>query len=392
MSEKELLGYITNDIFLNSLNESMDEGFQATLTHDDEPEMFKQMNDYMFGDKTEKEKANIAKKYTNKTKYTGKNGNTTQKDITPEIKGSIFAFGNAKLSMSCLIINLTSALNCPAKAKFCPIGEKACYAIKDEVRLTNTRARNVRSEMMFDMARQNPSKWRHIQWFIEQYIEKARNNGLEVNYVRLNEAGDFKTKYDILEFDKIAKNLKEKYGVITHAYTANDALKDYIAQVENMVINASTKNIEGNNVYRHFYGVTEKTLTELPNTSLSGIAKPMLQYSRDYGWYYKCPCDIAEGQKCVNCKVCWYASPGTTPNGEEIGKYTVLCKIHGPSAFNFDETEADKKRGIQKESIENATFVDLETQKQNILKMQQIARQAEREGCVEDKVNEIKSF
>lgn len=349
------------------LNDIINEGVDVSLSDKDSEmkQAFKDLDKQIYGDKSKEEIADLEKKYTDSFKYTAANGNITKPDIEAKVKGQLFTFGNAKISKDCIIVNMTSAMHCPS-IKFCPIGPKACYAFSDEVKYPNTRARNGRNEMMFDQARENPAKWKYIFYMLEKYIIEVKNLGIPIKYMRLNESGDFKTAEDIKQFDEFAKYLKDKYDIITHAYTANEALKDAIAKVENININASISTINGNNVFRHFYGIPEAKIMQMADTPLKDIATPILQYNEKYGWYYKCPCDISGGKTCQDCKVCWLANSGVNENGEQIPKYSVLCAIHGGGKKNYNDERADIKRGLT-----------LDSQKKNIKKMNRVARKSE---------------
>ena len=366
---KEYLRFLQDEHNHNCIMEE----FKAELSQKDMPAEFQQMNDYIYGDVPQSKLDAIQKHYT-KNGFTYNNSakhpelGQHNAEVKPNISGSVFPFGNIKLSHEVLIVNLTSALHCPS-AKFCPIGKNACYAFNDERRRESYWQRNARNEIMFDMARENPAKWKYIFWFIRSYIDKARNAGVIVRYVRLNEAGDFKTAEDVRRFDEFAAELKKDYGIETHAYTANKDLIDAISQVKNININASIPDIQGEKVLRHFYGVDEDILADLPDTPLRDIATPELQEGGRWGLYYKCPCDIAAGAKCFNCQVCWLAKPGIAPNGEEVPQFNVLCKIHGAGKKHYNPNIADKRRGMTPEE-----------QKKNIKKMVQQARRAEQEG------------
>ena len=371
---------VTEEQYSYFIHNNIMEDISASLTQKNMGDEFKKMNKIIYGDKTPEELKHLAKqakKHAPKFNWDADDlskGKHELRNADAVIKGSVFPFGNAKLSMDVLIINMTSALNCPS-AKFCPIGKKSCYAYSDEKRREDTLARNIRNELMFDQARENPAKWPYIFWFIRKYIDKAAEKGLIIKHLRLNEAGDFKTPEDVKRFDEFAGELKRDYGIETHAYTANLALNDVIGTVKNININASVPNITGDKVYRHFYGVEEKILMTLPDTKLLDKATPELQKDSKYGYYYKCPCDIAEGATCYKCEVCWHAKPGYTIDGETIPKFNVLCAIHGKGKYNFNQATADKIRGLNEEAPTQG--LSIEQQKLNILKMQKIARQAE---------------
>lgn len=308
---------LTERQFKDYIKHQINEKFDVSLTQHDMPKEFKQINKDIYGD-VDKIKIDGLKDYwqanglkykdNSKDKKSKKHG---AKNAVPEIKGRVFPFGNIKLSDNVLIVNMTTAFNCPS-AKFCPIQKGTCYAYREEQTREDVFARNARNEMMFDQARENPAKWRYIFWFLRKYIETSLNCGHIIKYLRLNEAGDFKTGEDIKQFDNFAEEIKRDYGIITHAYTANVALKDYIKDIKNINVNASVGNIEGDMVHRHFYGVMEDVLNALPDTPLKDISTPVLNYDEKWKYYYKCPCDISEGQRCYNCQVCWLANPGVT--------------------------------------------------------------------------------
>ena len=363
---RKYIGYLREQEIHNMIMED----FRAQLTQGDMPDEFRDMNKYMYGDKSKEELDAIHDKFTNngfKFNNSAKNPELGQHnaEVSPEVKGSVFPFGNVKLSDQVLIVNMTSALHCPSAA-FCPIGKHSCYAFNDERRRESYWQRNARNEIMFDQARENPAKWKYIFWFIRKYIEKSFESGHVIKYLRLNEAGDFKTAEDIKRFDEFAAEIKRDFGIETHAYTANKSLADAISNVKNMNINASIPDIQGDNVFRHFYGVLDSVINKLPDTPLKDIATPMLGEDKKYGLYYKCPCDIAAGSKCYNCQVCWLAKPGIGPNGEEVKHFNVLCAIHGAGKNKFNQSYADKKRGM-----------DVEKQKDNIKKMARVSRKAE---------------
>lgn len=377
---KEVIQNQFNKEHSSVMHNKIMEGVSAYLTQHDMPDEFKEMNKLMYGDKTPEELNDLAKqvkKHAPKFNWDADDlskGKHEVRGTEPIVKGRVFPFGNAKLSIDVLIINMTSALNCPS-AKFCPIGKKACYAYGDERRREDTLSRNLRNELMFDQARENPAKWQYIFWFIRKYIDTAAESGLIIRHLRLNEAGDFKTPEDVKRFDEFAGELMRDYGIETHAYTANLALNDVIGEVKNININASVPGITGDKVYRHFYAVKEDILNNLPDTKLLNKATPELQKDAKYGYYYKCPCDIAEGATCYKCEVCWHAKPGYTTEGEMIPKFNVLCAIHGSGKNKFNQKTADKMRGLNEDApIQN---LSVEQQKMNILKMQKIARQSE---------------
>ena len=56
----------------------------------------------------------------------------TQEEIFPQFSGQVFSYGNKKLPESTMIVNLTSAQNCPAKQLGLCLVPDVCYAQKGE--------------------------------------------------------------------------------------------------------------------------------------------------------------------------------------------------------------------------------------------------------------------
>ena len=75
-----------------------------------------------------------------------------QKRIMPEYKGQVFTYGNSKLPKSTLIVNLSSAENCPSRKRgLCEIEDK-CYARKCERIYPNYKKKNLIVEGWFNSA------------------------------------------------------------------------------------------------------------------------------------------------------------------------------------------------------------------------------------------------
>jgi hypothetical protein len=138
----------------------------------------------------------------------------------------LFSIGNRKLGKDTMIFNLTSATDCPSKKKgLCKVGS-ACYAMKAERRYKNTLPYRTRQQEFW--------KQGSVNQFIKQFtLEKTKN----IKYLRINEAGDFISQKDIERLDKIAKKIKELYGIKTYTYSAR---KDLDFSNVSFVINGSS--------------------------------------------------------------------------------------------------------------------------------------------------------
>ena len=100
----------------------------------------------------------------------------------PEYKGQVFSYGNSKLPKSTLIVNLSSAENCPSRKRgLCEIEDK-CYARKCERIYPNYKKKNLIVEEWFNSASDDD-----IINFMDYSIEDAP---VKVIYCRLYEAGD----------------------------------------------------------------------------------------------------------------------------------------------------------------------------------------------------------
>lgn len=217
-----------------------------------------------------------------------------------EIKGKTFSYGNTKVPENTLVINLTSAFNCPSKLNGeCKWG-KRCYAHKTENRYDKTEARNLRNQTALPEL-----SVKEILKLVESYIENAP---MRIKYIRLHEDGDFKDQETVNFCDKIAGHLKAKYGIQTVAYTHR--VLDY-SGINNITINGSSYDIK--NCDRYFIPVAPEDYDKVPDgLDLSGKDIPMKsaetskKVDTTHGTY-KCPCD---------CRKCFFCYRTKEQNGE----------------------------------------------------------------------------
>lgn len=226
-----------------------------------------------------------------------------------ELKGKTFAYGNSKVPENTLIINLTSAFNCPSKeAGECQWG-KRCYAHGTETQYDNTEYRNLRNQHTLGML-----SIKELLQLVEAYIENAP---LKIKYIRLHEDGDFKDQETVDFCDKIAGHLKAKYGIQTTAYTHR--VLDY-SGIKNITINGSSYRIK--DCDRYFIPVALEDYNKIPEgLDFSGKDIPMVstetgkKVDTTHGTY-KCPCD---------CRKCFFCYRTKEQNGEpQNNKITII--------------------------------------------------------------------
>lgn len=242
-----------------------------------------------------------------------------------ELKTGLFSIGNAKLSDDTLIINFTSALQCPS-VSLCPVTQKACYAVAGEIRLPNVRRKNLMVQNMWINAIKNKAVG-EVFGIAQMYIDILQKTKKPIRYVRFNEVGDFLNQ-DILNAAALfAKMIKERYGVMSMAYTANNRL-DFTKEIGGIAIdklikiNASRLDIKlsPDGIHNNFLATSmdfKKTLSENDkvisiaekdikenNLECLGVLKdpsngtpsiPVLAkggWSGGNGYYYVCPCSF----------------------------------------------------------------------------------------------------
>lgn len=259
-----------------------------------------------------------------------------------ELASGLIGVGNSKLSDDTLIINFTSALNCPAK-NFCPIGQMTCYATKDEVQYPSTRRKNAKVHYLVRAMQKkgNASGAKAYFDMIKEIVpilheNKVSKRGeepryLKLKYVRFNEAGDFPNQAMVDEAVEFCNWAKDNYDIQCMAYTAMNNLNFYeLSQV--CAINASTdeifKTFHPDATQRNFFGrpsaeieyeyaqpeqlldkldakkdnvVTTNTAKYKPTSvDPKDISVPILNKGDIQGkevYYYICPCSFWKDEK-----------------------------------------------------------------------------------------------
>lgn len=219
-----------------------------------------------------------------------------------EIKGKTFVYGNTKLPNSTMIVNLTSAMNCPS-LDVCKLYAKFCYAKKSNDRYHDQQLRDIRNELTFPYL--TP---REILKLVETYIERSK---IRIKRIRISEDGDFKSQEQVKFIDKLAGHIYAKYGIRTVAYT--NSRFDF-TECQNLIVNASSPLINGAD---RNYLAKDK---EFFDTLEYGGIKERIDKKGELEKYFKCHC---------NCKLCDFCYRTKAENGEnEDERINVYCELH----------------------------------------------------------------
>lgn len=213
--------------------------------------------------------------------------------------GQVFSYGNTKLPPSTMIINLTSAFNCPAK--HCPLRQSVCYAFKNERQYGFPELRNLRNEFTLEKL-----TVKEILQLLDVYIMNAP---IRINQIRLSENGDFKSQ-EIVDFcETMARHLEAKYGIKTTCYTHQPF--DF-TNCKSMIVNSSMRGERIVGADRNYLVVSEDAFNRI---------KDGLKYDeKRKEMTFKCHCD------CYKCNFCYNTKE---ENGEDPNMRTnVYCKQH----------------------------------------------------------------
>lgn len=285
----------------------------------------KQMDDYaknVFGDKYGKRNDKLSDMY-----FSDEDGLEIKNDL--DIPSGLFSIGNSKLDDQTLIINFTSALGCPS-INSCPITQKACYAVAGENRLKNVRRKNLIMQNLVLHAR-SKNLLDGLFDIAELYIiESNEHTKKPIKYIRYNEVGDFIDQDMLIKAAKFSKMVRDKYGIISMAYTANTRIDpSQIVDGEPIdtiiAINRSRNDIKHSDqsLDRNFFGVKMQNFSSNPEINLENaycdvdyvedkdlnklkVEHPLLDkygapsipvlntgsWDGGSGYYYICPCSF----------------------------------------------------------------------------------------------------
>lgn len=291
-----------------------------------------------------------------------------------DVKGGLFSLGNTKLADGhTLIINFTSALGCPSM-NACPVTQQACYAIAGENRFKNTKRKNLIVQNLVRHAKFN-NMIDGLFDIAELYIVSLQGYAQEVHFIRYNEAGDFTDQELLVKCAQFSKKVREKYGVMSMAYTANPKL-DPSQEVDGepidtiIAINRSRNDIKvsSKGTDRHYFATPMDNFSTNPDINLEN-AYTDVEYVTDAnlqqlqvkapvcgkygipsvpkltkgtwdggsGWYYVCPCSFWAYNKSKAAKE-WLVERGLIdPNvdlpNNSSRRTTLLKKMLSPEDY-----------------------------------------------------------
>lgn len=152
----------------------------------------------------------------------------------------LVSFGNSKLPKTTMIINITSAHDCPSRRMGmcqldkCGIGSKKCYALNTERFRSNT--------LVF---RRRQTKWwnQTVQQCVDSFYAMLRKTRRKITAVRVGEAGDLRSAKDLEVIVRLAWLTRLlKMDLKWYLYTARkDLVTSYILDKlpPNITINGS---------------------------------------------------------------------------------------------------------------------------------------------------------
>ena len=144
--------------------------------------------------------------------------------------------GNKKIGKDTLIINITSATDCPSKKKgLCKHCGK-CYAMKAERIYPQVLPYRRKQTKIFDQL-----KVFEYSQDLREIIGKRR---IKTKYIRFSESGDFRNQKDVDKLFAIAKSLKD-LNIVIYGYTARKDL-NFDHRPANLVMNGSSFMIDNN--------------------------------------------------------------------------------------------------------------------------------------------------
>ena len=144
------------------------------------------------------------------------------------------AFGNKKLDKNIAIFNMNPAEDCPSKKRgLCSVCD-ICYARKAELQYKSVLPYRRRQESYWDSC--TAQEFFDDLMSVATYKVGKKKGQMKIKYLRLSEAGDFKSQKDLDKADKIAGMLLKR-GVRTYCYTARSDLD--ISNVKYLTVNGS---------------------------------------------------------------------------------------------------------------------------------------------------------
>ena len=223
-----------------------------------------------------------------------------------EVKGDVFVYGNHKLPADTMIVNLTSAFNCPSLN--CPLRQGVCYAGKGEKQYKDSELRNLRNQYTFQYL-----SVKEILQLLDMYIKAAP---AKIHNIRISENGDFASQ-EVVDFcDKLAGHVYAKYGIRTTCYTHQ---RFDFTRCKNMIVNSSLPGETIKGADRNYLVLLDDRVKDKKGNvkkdgnkrfdSLIGDGKIHTRVNErgKEEYYFKCSCD---------CKLCNFCYNTKEENGE----------------------------------------------------------------------------
>lgn len=161
--------------------------------------------------------------------------------------GLTLSNGNTKLGPDTLVINLTSATDCPSrKLGLCQLDNplKDCYALRPEYFRPKCLPYRRRQANYWDrtvnMTIYHDTKTIILQANRSKYVKAAGG----IKYLRFSESGDFRNQRDVQRLNTIARFLDFKFDIITYGYSARSDLD--FTQADSLLVKGSGHD-NGNN-------------------------------------------------------------------------------------------------------------------------------------------------
>jgi hypothetical protein len=153
--------------------------------------------------------------------------------------------GNNKIAKNTWLWSISPATDCPhLGSDRCQVAKEACYAyaaenthIHSEDSPGGPLHRKRRLTVIWDLL--------DADSFAEILCEihRRKTSKIDIEYFRVNEAGDIRDRTDLLKLNRIAKTLKERVGVTTYLYSASSHLDWSILKNRHFTLNASNDDV-----------------------------------------------------------------------------------------------------------------------------------------------------
>jgi len=195
------------------------------------------------------------------------------------ILSDYITWGNRKIAKHVAVFNMNSATDCPnIGTDNCQVPKDDCYAYRAEVQYPYPLDYRRRQEYLWDSM--DAETWARA--FLE-IVDRKHN---EVSTIRFSQAGDFRTRGDIIKVDRIAEIVAE-HDIDVYTYSASDYL-DW-SEAEHFTVNQSNN--------RREYG--DKHYTAIPKD----VDPEDVEFLDDNA--VQCPYDYTDGKiKCGDCRLC----------------------------------------------------------------------------------------